>query len=652
MILSDYAIKFRTAVFVFIVVLVLAGASSYVRLPREGSPDITIPYVFVTAVYDGTAPVEMEKLITIPLEKQIDDVEGIKELRSSSAESVTTLAVEFEAGGDIDLAKQRVKDKVDLAWPDLPPDLDEPIVDAINISSDLPILRFALSGPVTQARLKGLAEDLQDRIELVDGVKEIEISGTREREIRVEMDLPRLIAYDVPVSLVMQRIAGENRTISAGNIEVAGNKFQVRVPMEFDLAAEMEDIVLAVRDGRPVYLTDVARIRDTFKDIETISRVNGESSVSLSLKKRTGENSVALIGRVKDVLETFRMPPEVSMTIVFDESDYVEMMIRELENNILTGFMLVVAVLVIFMGGRNSLFVAAAIPFSMLIAFSMLSFFDMSLNMIVLFSLVLAVGMLVDNAIVIVENIYRNYTAGLSRIAAARQGASEVAWPVITSTITTVAAFSPLLFWPDIMGQFMGFLPRTLIIVLSASLFVAVVINPAVCSRLMKRAPDGGGRKARPFGRLGRRFPEAYEGLLRGALRHRGAVVVTGFLFLVLTGLVYARFGKGIELFPDVEPRNCMINVRFPQGTSIERTDAAMRRIEQSLTPYGDVEFILTTVGRTQAQGLTQGEQGTHVGSIHVEFLDKEERRRDSRELVQAIREGIGAIPGAEVTVE
>ena len=645
MILSNYAIKFRVAVFVFVVVLVLAGSVSYIRLPREGTPDITIPYVFITAYYEGTAPEEMEKLIAVPLEKQLNDVEDIKEMRSTSGENYCSIAIEFIAGANIDLAKQRVKDKVDLAKPDLPPDLDEPIVDAFNFSSDFPVYIFTLSGPSDIERLKALGEDLQDQVEQLPGIKQAVLSGVREREIRVEIDLPRMISYAVPLGLVMGRIAQENLTLSAGNIEMAGDKFQVRVPGEFKMAPELKQILLTERNGRPIYLTDIATITDTFKDVSSISRLNGQPCISLSLKKRTGENAVALIGQVKDILARNRLPPDVVLTEVMDMSEYIDSMIKELENNIASGFLLVVLVLLIFLGVRNALFVGLAIPFSMLIAFTLMALNGVTLNMIVLFSLVLAVGMLVDNAIVIVENTYRNRTLGLSRVESARRGASEVAWPVITSTLTTLVAFWPLLAWPDVMGQFMGFLPRTLIVVLSASLFVAMVINPAICSVFISARPRDQHEKPHPFVR-------GYERLLRGALRHRGVVLALGFAFLILSIQVYARYGQGVELFPDVEPRNCTVNLKFPQGTSIERTDAVLRGIEQKLGQYPDIKFFLTTVGGGGGMFPGGGGGESHVGNIHVEFLKAGERRTNSLALVDAIRADIGTLPGADLKVE
>ncbi|NCD22840.1 MAG: efflux RND transporter permease subunit [Spartobacteria bacterium] len=645
MILSNYAIKFRTAVFVFIAVLVVAGTVSYVSLPREGTPDITIPYVFVTAFYEGTAPEEMEKLVTVQIEKQLNDVEGVKEVRSTSAENVASLVVEFMAGEDIEQAKQRVKDKVDLAKPDLPPDLDEPVVDAFNFSSDFPVYIFALSGTDDLDRLKILAEDLQDRLERLPGIRSADLAGTREREIRVEIDLPRMIAYRIPLGTAMGRIAQENVTVSAGNIEVEGDKFQVRIPGEFQRAAELREILLAERAGRPIYLSDIASVEDTFKDLESISRLNGEPCVSVSLKKRTGINAVRLIAQVEDVLAGAGLPPDVRLTEVMDMSYYIDMMIRELESNVATGFLLVVAVLLVFLGLRNATFVGLAIPFSMLTAFALMAIRGTTLNMIVLFSLVLAVGMLVDNAIVIVENIYRLRTEGLSRKEAARRGAGEVAWPVITSTLTTLVAFWPLTFWPDVMGQFMGFLPRTLIVVLTASLFVAMVINPAICSVFIQARPRDAKGKTHWF-------VAGYERVLRAALRHRAPVLLLGFAFLILSVQIYAWKDLGFELFPETDPRNATVDVKFPQGTSIERTDAALKSIEEKIARHPDVKFCLTTVGSQSGGMMYGGAAATHQGSIYLEFLEPADRQTNSLQVVDAIRGDVGVIPGAEVKVK
>ncbi len=648
MLISNYAIKFRTAVMALIVVLIISGTISYRVLPREGAPDITIPFVFVTVIYDGIAPEDMEKLVTIPLERQLIDADDVKTIHSTTVEGVASISIEFLSGSDIDTALQKVKDKIDLARPDLPTDLDEPIVQAFNFSTDFPIFIFALSGGGLD-RLKYLAEDLQDQIELINGVRQAEIAGTREREIRVELDLHRLIAYDIAIDLILDRLAAENTTISAGNLEMVGNRVQVRVPGEYTWPTELRDILLTVRDGKPIFLRDVADVRDTYKDLDSIARLNGEPTVSIEIRKRNRENSVRLIEEVKALIDAFEMPADIAVTYVMDQSEYVDMMISELENNIVSGFILVICVIFLFMGFRNSLFVALAIPLSMLIAFTIMSLRGTTLNMIVLFSLVLALGMLVDNAIVIVENIYRLRTTGLSRKEAARQGAGEVAWPVITSTATTCVAFAPLLFWPDIMGQFMSFLPITLITTLGASLFVALVINPAVCSIFITV-----NRKRRDLDAYGvpdNRFVRFYERILRVAVHHRIAVLIMGFLFLFASFEFYAHFGRGVELFPDVDPRNAYIRVQFPQGTAIERTDAAIRRIEALLPEYDDILFYLTNVGRT-GDLLSFGANVTHTGEIFIEFKPYNERRRSSTEVISEIRSRLPVIPGAEITIE
>jgi multidrug efflux pump len=652
MIISNYAIKFRTAVFVFVVVLGIAGYIAYRELPREGAPDITIPYVFVTSLYEGTAPEDIEKLVTIPLEKQFSDLEGVKHVTSASAEGVSSVVIEYFSGEDIDIALQKVRDKVDLARPDLPRDLDEPIIQAINFGTDVPIFIFSLSGDEDLARLKTIAEDMQDEIELVPGVRQATIAGTREREIRVELDLTRLVERSITIDQVMDRIAAENRTVSAGSIEAAGQKFQVRVPGEYKLASALGDILLLEQAGAPVYLRDVATVSDTYKDLASISRLNGSPCVTLQVKKRNRENTVAIVDQVKAIIEAFPLPPGIVATYVMDQSDYINMIVDELENNIVSGFVLVALVLVIFMGGRTSLIVATAIPLSMMIAFAVMVVRGTTLNMIVLFSLVLALGMLVDNAIVIVENIFRLRSIGLNRMEAARQGAAEVAWPVITSTVTTCLAFAPLLYWPDIMGQFMSFLPQTLIITLSSSLFVALVINPAVCSAVLSRprttrtaAVEAEPEKPHPF-------VAGYETFLRGALRHRAGVMTLGFMFLFFSFEMYAHLGKGVELFPETEPRNAKISLSYPQGTPIEVTDAAIREIEAMLPGYDDIKFYLATVGQAGDGLMSMSSAALHAGQVHVEFVPAAERTGNTIELVEELRARLPVLAGAEITVE
>lgn len=648
MLITNYAIKFRIAVFVFMVVLIVLGMVAYNALPREGFPDITIPQVFIRAPYQGTAPEEMENLVTIPIEKKLNELGNVKEITSTSAESFTTISVEFLPDQDIDMAIQRVKDKIDLARVDLPDDLEEPIVDGFNFSTDIPIMRFSLSGDPDIERLKNIAENLQDRIELMPGVREALITGTREREIRIEFDRTRLSAYEIPLADVLALVGKENVTVSAGSLEVGDSKYQIRLPGEFKLAGEMRDLVVKVHKGRPIYLSDIATVTDTYKDATSVARINGEPSVSINIKKRSGANTVALTDQIKAMLEAYSLPKDIKLTIVKDESKHVRNMLAELENNIVTGFLFVIIVLLIFMGARNSLFVGLAIPMSMLFTFIIMSFMGITLSTVVLFGLILGVGMLVDNGIVIVENIYRLHCEGLSREESSRRGASEVAWPVITSTLTTLIALVPLLFWPDIIGRFMSFIPRTLILTLTCSLFVALVINPALCSVLIKKGrindnPINGG-KPHPF-------LSGYETFLRTAIKHRVTVLLLSIAFLLLSTELYKRYNRGVELFPTTEPESAQIQIKYPQGTAIETTAAALHEIEKILAPYKEIKFFQSNAGQGNSS-FDSVSSGTHIGSIYIDFIDEQLRQTKASEVIEQIRAVLPVLPGAEVTIE
>lgn len=649
MLIVNQAIKFRVTVFALTAILSIAGPIIYFSIPREGAPDVTIPYVFVTASYEGVAPAEIENLVTIPLEKRFKDLENVKEINATSAEGMTFISIEFTPRQNTDTAVQQVKDKIDLAKPDLPRDLDQPTVQGLNLSTDIPVLNFTVSGVPDLERLKHVAEDLQDLVETVPGVLQARLLGTREREIRVEIDLVRLNAHGLTVDDVFAALRNENTTISAGNLETVRGKIQVRVPGEFTKVVDLNRIVVKADKGAPVYLDDIAMIADTYKDLTSISRVNGKPCVTIAIHKRAGENTDGLIKRIKKLLAGQSLPAGMQLTIVDDQSEWIRMMIEDLENNIFSGFALVLVILFLFMGWRNSLLVSIAIPLSMMLGFVILAALGLTLNMIVLFSLVLVVGMLVDNAIVIVENIYRHYTEGETRMEAAQRGASEVAWPVITSTLTTLAAFWPMLYWPGIMGQFMSFLPETVIIVLSASLFVAMIINPAICSVMVSRAKlldieRGAGRW--------QRFMGLYEKVLRGAMAHRGLVLAIGILFMVFTTAAFVHYNRGVELFPDVQPRRAFIEVRYLEGTEIATTDATLLAIEAKLPGYHDIKFYRSTAGSGAGQHLSMSAPAPHVGSIQIEFLPFGERQGDTTELVKQIRRDIGTWPGAEVKVE
>ncbi|MBI5119243.1 efflux RND transporter permease subunit [Candidatus Poribacteria bacterium] len=649
MILSDVAIKNRTTVYVLLLMIVVFGLFSYITIPREAAPDIPVPYIFVTTTYTGVSPTDMENTITIPLEKKLKALRDVEEIESTSAEGISSISIEFLPDVDIDDALQKVRDKVDQAKPDLPADADEPAITEVSFS-DFPIMVLNISGDVGLVRLKNIADDLEDMIEAIPGVLDATVIGGLEREIRIEPDPDRLAAYEIPMAQLLALIEKENANVAGGNIDLPEAKFQVRVPGEFVDPREAQNLILMMRNGNPVYLTDVARIRDTFKDPDSYSRIDGRESVSVSVQKRAGENALRITDRIKQIVESSRptLPKGVEITISMDMSKWIRLMLSDLENNILSGLVLVLAVIFMFMGFRQAIFVSLAIPLSMLISFTTLQILGITLSNVVMFALILALGMLVDNAIVIVENNYRHMQEGKDRVAAAHAATAEVAWPVTTSTITTLVAFFPMLFWPDIMGKFMGFLPKTLIITLTASLFVALVINPVLCSMFMTTKTTRDLDKSRKANF----FLRQYERLLNLSLDYPGTTLLLCGLLLAATASLYGRFGHGIEFFPKSDPDSAMILVRMPEGTSLKKTDEVVRVIEKKLEKYEDIDHYVANVG-TRPGGFFEGSaSGSHLARVAIDFLEMENRKQPSRLTLQKIREDVTGMTGVEIEVQ
>ncbi len=658
MILSNAAVKNRATVLMLVVLIVTAGVYSYVTLPREAAPDVPIPIVVVTTIYEGVSPEDMESSVTDKIETELTGIKGVDEIRSSSAEGVSIIIIEFLPDVKIEDALQYVRDKVDLAKRELPPEAEEPALSEINVA-EFPVLVVNISGDVSPVRLKLIADDLEDAIEEnVPEVLNVDVLGGLEREIRLEIDPDRVAAYGLSIPEVLELIPSEHVNISAGGLETPGVKFNVRVPAEVETPDAIDTFMLTVRNGRPIYLTDVARVRDTFKDRAGYARLNGRPSITVSVQKRIGTNIVEIVDEVKAILDKARQrtPAGVTFRITLDQSDDIRMMVADLENNILSGLTLVLLVLLLFMGLRSSLIVALAIPLSMLMSFAILQALGYTLNMIVLFSLILALGMLVDNAIVIMENVYRHASLGLGPIDAAMTGAGEVAWPVIASTATTLAAFSPMLFWPGTMGDFMKYLPITLIVTLSSSLFVALVVTPTVSTLRLPGSRHRRRVQARAEADRARRHPfvGAYRSLLAVAMRYWYATLGTTVLLLVGMAISYGKWGHGVELFPDIDPRVGMINVRMPQGTSIEASNRLARRIERRLAPFEPwLKDVVTNVGSAGSGNMmSEDAGGPHIVNITLIFHDFEDRERPSMAVIADIREALADIPGAEFQVE
>jgi CzcA family heavy metal efflux pump len=649
MLITDAAVSRRSTVFALMIIIFIAGLFSYITLPRESNPDITIPVIMVQTSYEGAASEDVENLITLPLERKLRAVKDVKEIRSVSAEGSSMIEVEFNPDVEINEARQRVRDKVDEASGDLPGDLEnDPNVIEINLS-EWPIVMIAVSGDLSERVLKKVAEILEDRIEEIPGVLEVDVVGARDREIRVEFDPDRMAAYKLSFTEILTLVQKENVNVPGGSIDLGRGKYMLRIPGEFTDPGEIDNLVLVARDGKPIYLKDVATIRDTFEDAKSYARINDRPSVTLSVKKRTGENIIEVADQIFALLEAAapRLPPSISFTVTLNESKDIRRMVNELENSILTGLVLVLSVLFLFLGIRSAIFVALAIPFSMLISFFVLQVMGVTLNMVVLFSLILALGMLVDNAIVIVENIYRHMQEGEDRVAASKIAATEVGWPIIASTVTTLCAFGPMLFWPDIMGEFMKFLPMTLIVVLSASLFVALVINPVVCSTFL-RIGKGKGEEARKEILI----IKVYRSILQLALKNwfsKLIVVLMAVSMLFGTGFVYFASDPKVELFPDTDPNRSFVSIKAPQGTNLDTSDALTREVESIVSGESDLKYITGRVGVASGWGSASE---SRLSQVSVEFVEREERKENSRVVVDRIRESLRGLSGADIRVE
>ncbi len=647
MLLTDVSIRNRTTVAVLGLIIVLLGGYSYVSLPREAFPDIPIPYIMITTMYEGVSPQDVETSVTMKIEKELSGIRDVKEVLSSSAEGMSLISVEFTPNVRTEVALQRVRDRVDLAKGELPREVEEPIIKEINIA-EFPIIQISISGDVSPFQLKEIADDMEDALEMVPGVLKVDVQGVLEREIRLEMDPDRVAQYNLTIPEILALIPSENVNISAGGVETPGTKFNVRIPAEFVSPEDVDHLLLAVRDGKPIYLADVATVRDTFKDRESFSRLNGKDNVTLLVRKRVGTNVVQVSDTVKAVVEQARkqVPGGVTFDVIYDMSKYIRNTVSDLENNVLAALILVVAILMLFMGWRPSTIVALIIPLSMLITFFLIQALGFTLNMIVLFSLILVLGMLVDNAIVIVENIYRHMQLGYSRLDAAILGAREVAWPVMTSTLTTVCAFLPLMFWPGVMGDFMKYLPITLTLGLLASLFVALVFSPVITSIWAGRAVKEQNHR--------HWFMQGYKRCQRLGLENPGMALFLSVCLLVAMTILYAKIGKGTEFFPEGDPERAFISVRAPQGTNIHETDRIIRTIEERIKPYERwFDDVITNVGSAgSGMDLVASAGGPHLANITMVFYDYVVRERPSMEVIAEVRRAIADIPGAEIKVE
>lgn len=715
--LSNFAVDNGTSIFILALMILIFGLRSYNNMPKESYPEASLPTVYINTPYFGNSATEIENLISRPLEKEISTISGLKRMNSTSIQDFSVIIVEFDPDQDQDAVVRKVKDAVDKAKSELPNDLDQdPNVLEVNLS-EFPIMTVNISGNLNMDELRTIGEYIEDKIESLKEVNKVTLKGALDREVKVDIDLLKMQSLKVSFQDVEAAIAQENISMSAG--ELVSNEFRrsIRVVGEFESAREMENIVVKSDNLRPIYLKDFAKVTFGFEDRTSYARSSGYPVISLDVVKRRGGNVIDVSQKIKNLLEEEKanLPSSVNISIFNDTSTYTKESVSTLENSIISGVILVILVLLFFLGLRNSIFVGIAIPLSMLMGILFLDLTGTSLNMVVLFGLILALGLLVDNAIVVVENVYRYMQEGYTGVEAAKYGAGEVAWPIIASTATTLAAFIPLAMWPGIMGEFMKYFPITLMAVLISSLFVALVINPVLTSRMMmiEKEAESAQRRSRKrrnvligagimliiaalghfigkdwirnllviatatslinfflfrpgtffFQNRGLPFLEnLYTSLVSRILRGWAPLATfigTFILLFVAIGLLLSNMPK-VEYFPDSDPTYVNVFVDLPLGSDIEATNRIVKDIEEdiksALKPYDSiVEEVLTQIGEETSDPQRPPEPGVtpNKARITTSFVGYQDRNGiSSYDAMGAIRKAIKPHPGVKLVID
>ena len=708
---SSWAINNKVATFVITIILSIAGILAYVSLPKESFPDISLPNIYVSVIYPGTSPKDMENLIVRPIEKECKSIAGVKKIKSNSLQDYCNVVVEFNSDVNIDVAKQKVKDAVDRAKTDLPKDLkNDPEIIDINFA-DLPVMQVNISGDYDLNKLKKYADDAKEQLESLKEIKKVEIIGALEREIQINVDMLKMQAAGLSMTDIARAVQGENITIPGGSVNMSGVRRSLSVSGEFKDADQLGNMVINSIHGSPVYLKNIAEVVDSYKEQESFARLDKKNVITLNIVKRKGENLieasdkiVALIGD----LQKKTWPKDLIVTLTGDQSEQTRMTLHDLINTIIIGFVLVLLVLMFFMGTTNAFFVAMSVPLSMFLAFIIMPTIGFTLNMIVLFSFLLALGIVVDDAIVVIENTHRIFANGKKNIVqAAKMAAGEVFLPVFSGTLTTLAPFVPLLFWKGVIGKFMFFLPVTLIVTLTASLLVAYIINPVFAVTFMKPHPeeDDKIKSAKKFktslmffvlaillgyfidfgtGNFGvlmlmvyllnhywlknvikkfqtktwPAFQNKYRKFLVWCL-HRpwsmmASVVV---LFFGSIALLVVRNG-GVSFFPVADPNFIYVYTSLPVGTDQSYTDSITKIVESKVYnaiewPNKIVKSVIAnvTVGVTDPQDEDQGSY-PNKSKVSVAFVEFGKRDGESTaKYLDKIRNAVKGIAGAEISV-
>lgn len=635
----DWAIRRRRAALLILFFLLIAGIQSYNTIPKESEPDIPIPYIYVSMGYEGISPEDAERLLVRPMEKELKSIEGIKEMSAVASEGHASVTLEFDAGFDGDAALQDVREKVDRAKSKLPEGSDEPTVNEINVAL-FPVMSMSLGGPLPERNLLAIARDLRDDIEALAGVLEVDIGGDREELLEVVVDPLVLETYGINFESVLSIVSRNNRLVAAGAIDNGSGRQILKVSGIIEDLDDIMSMPIKIENDTVVAFRDVATVRRTFKDPGGFARVNGEPALTLEVKKRLGANIIQVIDDIKAIVAEKKQywPETLEHNIIFDKSKDIITMLEDLQNNVISAIIMVMIVIVGALGVRSSILVGIAIPASFLSSMLIINAMGLTLNIVVLFSLILVVGMLVDGAIVVTELASRNQEAGLSPARAFSKASRRMAWPIIASTATTLAVFVPLIAWPGVVGEFMKFLPITVIICLCASLVVALIFLPVLGAGL------GGSKAVKESDQAENAFTKAYSHLLRSMLRRPALTLFANIAIVVVIMFAYGSFGKGVEFFPEVEPESAKVLVYARGDLSVFEKDAILREVEQFFYGMPELESVYARSFNQPDGQLTEDV----IGTVDFQFIDWDERRPASAILAE-MAEMTKSIPGVKL---
>lgn len=649
--------RYRT-VFLLLAFILIAGLGSYLTIPKESSPDVQIPIIYVSLRFEGISPEDGERLLLRPMEKELYSIEGLKKLKSHAAEGFASLVLEFDAGFNADKALEDVRNKVDEVRPELPADTEEPVVQEVNFSR-FPVLNVILTGDVPKRTLIRIAQDLQDKVEGISQVLEAKISGDREEALEIIIDPLVLESYNLTPQEAFTILRNNNILVPAGEIDTETGSFAVKLPGVVETLDDLQNLPIKVKGEAVITLSEIAEIRRSFKDIQKYARMNGTSAVVLGVSKRTGANIIETVAQVRALVAVEQQfwPQGVQVAFSQDNSDQILTMLSELQNNVIFALLLVMIVILAVMGVRNALLVSMTIPAAFLFGVLMLDVGGFTLNIVVLFSLILSIGLLVDAGIVVSEYADRKMMTGMGPREAYPNAAKRMAWPVIASTITTLIVFTPLLFWPGVVGQFMRYMPITLMFTLSGSLLMALIFLPTVGARLGGAVEIDPERKRKTLAaeegnwQALDQFTRRYVTILEYFLKIPGWLVGGTTLAVTVVMVLFATQGPGVEFFPDIEPENAKVLVRARGNLSVAEKDALVRQVEARVMAMKDeVRIFYTTAGKFK-QGQGGNLPDDTIGEIQMEFVDWQ-LRRPANEILAEIRQRTQGIPGVVIETQ